>query len=137
MAGSDSGKTTQEGSGNKSDGASFGFKMYILLVLTLNATGYILLIRYTRSRDDVPMYFSTTTVLLSECSKLSISLILLIKEHKSVVGMIRDVYHNVLCNPSDTFKMCIPSIIYALQNNLAFVALSNLDAATYQVTSQM
>eukprot|EP00057_Strongylocentrotus_purpuratus_P005366 XP_003730798.1 PREDICTED: CMP-sialic acid transporter isoform X4 [Strongylocentrotus purpuratus] len=120
-----------------SDGASFGFKMYILLVLTLNATGYILLIRYTRSRDDVPMYFSTTTVLLSECSKLSISLILLIKEHKSVVGMIRDVYHNVLCNPSDTFKMCIPSIIYALQNNLAFVALSNLDAATYQVTSQM
>ena len=47
--------------------------------------------------------------------------------------MMRDVYHNVFCNPMDSFKMCVPSIIYALQNNLAFVALSNLDAATYQV----
>ena len=107
--------------------------MYILVVLTMNATGYILLIRYTRSRDNIPMYYSTTTVLLSEVSKLCISLILLTKEHKGPIGMMRDVYHNVLCNPTDTFKMCVPSIIYALQNNLAFVALSNLDAATYQV----
>ncbi|XP_041474528.1 CMP-sialic acid transporter-like isoform X1 [Lytechinus variegatus] len=141
MAVSDSKETAQEGSGNKSatpgEGASFGFKMYILLVLTMNATGYILLIRFTRSRDNVPMYFSTTTVLLSEVSKLTISLMLLTKEHKSLIGMMRDVYHNVLCNPSDTFKMCIPSIIYALQNNLAFVALSNLDAATYQITYQL
>lgn len=83
------------------------------------------------------MYFSTTTVLLSEVSKLCISLVLLIKEHRSVTGMIRDVYHNVLCNPTDTLKMCVPSIIYALQNNLAFVALSNLDAATYQITYQL
>lgn len=51
--------------------------------------------------------------------------------------MIRDVWCGVITNPRDTFKMCVPSIIYAIQNNLAFVALSNLDAATYQVSYQM
>jgi hypothetical protein len=30
-------------------------------------------------------------------------------------------------------KMSVPSIAYALQNNLDFIALSNLDAGVYQV----
>ncbi|XP_071960454.1 CMP-sialic acid transporter-like [Antedon mediterranea] len=118
------------------DDVTLGFKLYILMVLTVNATAYILLVRYTRSRDG-PMYYSTTTVMMTELSKLFLSLMILIKEHASIRGMIVDVYRNVFCKPSDTFKMCIPSVIYAIQNNLAFFALSNLDAATYQVTYQL
>ncbi|XP_022080409.1 CMP-sialic acid transporter-like [Acanthaster planci] len=121
---------------SSNEGASLGFKIYILLVLTLNATGYILLIRYTRSQAGT-LYSSTTTVVLTEVSKLLISLLLLVKEHRSLSGMFHDVWSGVFMNPRDTFKMCVPSIIYAIQNNLAFVALSNLDAATYQVSYQM
>lgn len=35
--------------------------------------------------------------------------------------------------PGETMKLAIPAGIYTLQNNLLYVALSNLDAATYQV----
>lgn len=39
----------------------------------------------------------------------------------------------ILNKPIETLKLAIPSGIYTLQNNLLYVALSNLDAATYQV----
>lgn len=40
----------------------------------------------------------------------------------------------VVNKPAETMKLAIPAGIYTLQNNLLYVALSNLDAATYQVT---
>lgn len=39
----------------------------------------------------------------------------------------------ILHKPIETLKLAIPSGIYTLQNNLLYLALSNLDAATYQV----
>lgn len=38
---------------------------------------------------------------------------------------------------SDCWKLSIPAILYVIQNNLQFVAASNLDVATFQVTYQM
>jgi len=37
----------------------------------------------------------------------------------------------------ELLKMSVPSVAYAIQNNLDFVALSNLNAAVYQVTTQL
>lgn len=42
----------------------------------------------------------------------------------------------ILHKPVETLKLAIPSGIYTLQNNLLYVALSNLDAATYQVVGR-
>ncbi len=45
--------------------------------------------------------------------------------------------NEIIQKPGETMKLLIPSGLYTLQNNLLFVALSNLDAATYQVTYQL
>ena len=39
----------------------------------------------------------------------------------------------VLSKPKETAKLLIPALLYTVQNNLLFLALTNLDAATYQV----
>jgi len=42
----------------------------------------------------------------------------------------------IVNKPVETLKLAIPAGIYTLQNNLLYVALSNLDAATYQVAHE-
>ena len=39
----------------------------------------------------------------------------------------------IINKPKETAKLIVPSGLYAVQNNLLYLALSNLDAATYQV----
>lgn len=52
----------------------------------------------------------------------------------AVKQLLREEFVN---KPVQTMKLAIPAGIYTLQNNLLFLALSNLDAATYQVTSKV
>jgi hypothetical protein len=38
-----------------------------------------------------------------------------------------------VCRPRETVRLAVPASLYTLQNNLLILALTNLDAATYQV----
>ena len=44
---------------------------------------------------------------------------------------------DVFDKPGDNLKVSVPAVLYVVQNNLLFLALSKLDAATYQVTYQL
>lgn len=49
---------------------------------------------------------------------------------------LKRLYEDVLLNAWETLKLAIPAFLYVVQNNLLFIALSNLDAATYQVSEE-
>ena len=42
---------------------------------------------------------------------------------------------NIVQQPWDCVKISVPSIVYTLQNNLLYLAVSNLEAATFQVST--
>lgn len=48
-----------------------------------------------------------------------------------------EIYHHVRETPVEILKVSVPSFLYVIQNNLLYLALSNLDAATYQVCYQL
>lgn len=116
---------------------SLVFKLYCLSVMTLVAATYTVALRYTRTIISTEMYFSTTAVCSTEVIKMFLSLGMLAKETGTVARMKTSLVEHVFHSPRELLKLSIPSVVYAIQNNMAFIALSNLDAAVYQVTYQL
>lgn len=48
-----------------------------------------------------------------------------------------DMNIHIWHSPSEVAKVSVPSFLYVIQNNLLYLALSNLDATTYQVCYQL
>ncbi|KAI6239166.1 hypothetical protein M3Y99_00620800 [Aphelenchoides fujianensis] len=118
---------------------SLPFKIYVITTMTFLWTGYTLLVRHTRSTvDKEHLYSPPTVVFMAEFIKLCISIGMLFHDNKYSVSHTITVTKRELINkPTELLKMSVPSIAYAVQNNLDFVALSNLNAAVYQVTTQL
>lgn len=57
------------------------------------------------------------------------------QESHSIKKGMNAMYATVILNVKDTLRVCVPSFLYIIQNNLLYVSASNLDAATYQVSN--
>ncbi|RPB03947.1 nucleotide-sugar transporter [Choiromyces venosus 120613-1] len=87
-------------------------------------------------------YFTSTAVFLNELLKLSISIWVAYLERRKIDGSKAPVAKSIkhLCGDvfrPDNWKLAIPACLYTLQNSLQYIAVSNLDAATFQVTYQL
>ncbi|CAG9764539.1 unnamed protein product [Ceutorhynchus assimilis] len=111
-------------------------KYVSLITLTLQNAILGLSMRYSRIRDG-DMFISSTAVLMSEVVKLITCIALVYLEAGGVVGLLDILNKQIVRQPLDTLKVCIPSLVYLIQNNLLYVSASHLDAATYQVTYQL
>jgi len=114
-------------------------KLKYMSLLTLTAQNAILglSMRYSRTRDG-DMFYEATAVLMAELVKFFTCLFLVYKDlHYDINEWKNTLYQTIWINKVDTLKVCIPSFIYLVQNNLLYVAASNLDVATYQITYQL
>ncbi|KAF9188702.1 hypothetical protein BGZ51_000376 [Haplosporangium sp. Z 767] len=114
-------------------------KRLSLIVLLLQNSTLVLMMRYSRVNvdPDQPMYLASTAVFFAEIIKLLACLIILAYRTKSIPRTLYIIRKDILEQPQEILKMLVPSGLYALQNNLLYIALSNLEAATFQVTYQM
>lgn len=80
------------------------------------------------------MYISTTAVVVAEVLKVLACLVILLIQRKSFGRLLSLIHEQIIDNYWDTLKLSIPSLLYTLQNNLQYVAISNLDAAIFQVS---
>lgn len=111
-------------------------KYVSLLTLTLQNAVLGLSMRHARTREG-DMFFSSTAVLMSEIVKLVTCLGIVYVEAGGIRGLINTIDQQIIKQPIDTLKVCVPSFVYLIQNNLLYVSASHLDAATYQVTYQL
>jgi len=114
-------------------------KLKYLSLVTLTGQNAVLglSMRYARTRPG-DMFISTTAVVMAETLKFFTCLLLVFNdEDRSVNKWWNSLYSTIVLQPMDTLKVCVPSFVYLLQNNLLYVAASNLDVATYQITYQL
>lgn len=91
---------------------------------------------------DGQRYYTSTAVFLNEVIKLTLSLTVALYEiamtsptANTATGLFSELFQQVFV--ADSWKLAIPALLYTLQNSLQYIAVSNLDAATFQVTYQM
>lgn len=131
----ESGKPTEMVSAAAVEGGSkppawFGIplKHIVLVLLTVQNAGAVLLMRYTRSIPGETEFITQTAVVMQESFKgLACILILLATD-----GTLKSAW----AQPCEALKTAVPALLYLGQNNLQYVAVGLLDAATYTVTYQ-
>ncbi|KAI8339696.1 nucleotide-sugar transporter-domain-containing protein [Chlamydoabsidia padenii] len=123
-------------------GSTIPLKYLSLLVLVVQNSALILVMRYTRaSVPDDQLYLASTAVVMSEVIK-GLACVGLLHysgppHHRSLQRLTSLLYRELVSNWRETAKLAIPATLYLIQNNLQYVAATNLDAATFQVTYQL
>ena len=86
-------------------------------------------------------YFSSTAVFLNELLKLAICLTVALYDISTTMppslpatSLFTKLFSAVFTG--DSWKVAVPACLYVLQNSLQYLAISNLESATYQVTYQ-
>lgn len=104
-------------------------------LLVTQMTGLAFLMRHSRTTGSNTMYAASTAVLNTEVAKFTICCIIVwFQSHGQLLQQLK---LHILESPKEVLKLCVPSVLYTIQNNLLYMILSNLDAATYQVCNQL
>ncbi|KAG2204710.1 hypothetical protein INT47_012006 [Mucor saturninus] len=117
-------------------------KYLSLIILVVQNSALILVMRYTRANvEEDKLYLASTAVVMSEVIKSTVCLGVLYLSPESRKRSLKRLFsllnRELILNWRESAKLAFPAALYLVQNNLQYVAASNLDAATFQVTYQL
>lgn len=123
----ESGKPVGEAQAKPDGEKLFGFplKHFVLVLLTVQNAGAVLLMRYTRSIPGETDFDTQTAVITQEAVKGIACMLILLGTEGSI--------NSAWAQPIEALKTAIPALLYLGQNNLQYIAVGLLDAATYTV----
>jgi len=108
-----------------------------LAFLTVVNSATIISMRRSRiNRPGKDMYLSTTAVVLAEFVKLFTCASVLMYEKGGVKPAMLEISQN-LCNFQMVLPLIVPGLLYAIQNNLLYLSLTNLSGAVHVVSYQL
>ena len=93
--------------------------------------------RYAKTRAG-PTFLSSSAVVMSEFFKLCTCLVIVfIEEKMNALSWALHLKKHLVDDFIGTLKVAVPAFIYMVQNNLLYLAVSNLPAASFQVSYQI
>ncbi|KAF9538108.1 hypothetical protein EC957_007227 [Mortierella hygrophila] len=110
---------------------------YISLIVLAVQNSCLIIVMALAQGPGRKVFYSSTAVFINEIVKLIVCTIMTIR------GTIKDTgrfYPQDFLNDvfgGDAWKLAVPAMLYAIQNNLQYVASHALDPSTFQVTYQL
>ena len=90
-----------------------------------------------QSQREPRRYLNSTAVTLSEILKLATSILAIYANSRSGGSATRQVAHTIFGQPDQMLRVAVPALLYTIQNNIIYAALSHLDAVSFQITYQL
>jgi UDP-sugar transporter A1/2/3 len=114
-------------------------KWVSLVSLTLQTSAQVFIIKWARNGtgEGRPAYLASTVVLGTEVVKTVASFLLVAVESGGLASAWDVVRTHFTRNYGETLKVCVPSLLYTVQNNLMFFSLLKLSGAVQQITYQL
>lgn len=115
------------------------FQYASLLLLALQSASLTLMMKLSRGKFGQASYDPASVVCVVELVKLLCSFFMemFLNRGGSPRRTVTAILTDVLNNPREVMKLGVPAFLYAIQNNLCYLALSHLSALNYQVIYQM
>uniref|UniRef100_A0A7E4VAM4 UDP-galactose transporter n=2 Tax=Panagrellus redivivus TaxID=6233 RepID=A0A7E4VAM4_PANRE len=113
------------------------YKYLGIALLTLQQTSMPLMGRAARYREESEVFITTVNVFMMDVIKLVVCSTILIVSEGSIEKYVTALKSALFDDYVETVKIWVPAIIYILQNNLYYVALTNLEPSTFCVIHQL